>query len=301
MVILGWGAGAAVAGAHAHHRHVRHTRCYTRRHHRRHARRARCARHKSRSRKTKGQAAHGHGVAPSSSGAPNQSNNWSGYNQGLLEQGGILFHSISAQWTVPTATQHTKGEAEYSSDWIGIGGGCIDSSCAFSDPTLIQTGTEQDIDSNGSASYSAWWELVPGPSLTITNVSVHAGDRISASLAETLPDSDVWTIAISDLSDGQSYSITLPYTSTHATAEWIQETPLVLGGEVGFAAQPDLTSPAFDNAMVNGASANLKPSEGIALVDSNRKVIADPSAPDPYKDGFNDCAWSSLCPAPSTG
>ncbi|HEY3700869.1 MAG TPA: hypothetical protein VGL32_01300, partial [Acidimicrobiales bacterium] len=36
----------------------------------------------------------------------NQSNNWSGYNQGLLEQSGKMFHQISADWKVPTATAH---------------------------------------------------------------------------------------------------------------------------------------------------------------------------------------------------
>ena len=35
----------------------------------------------------------------------NQSNNWFGYNQGALEQGGKLFNSISGQWTVPTASR----------------------------------------------------------------------------------------------------------------------------------------------------------------------------------------------------
>jgi hypothetical protein len=231
----------------------------------------------------------------------NQSNNWSGYNQGTLEQGGgTLFHSISAHWTVPTATQHTRGQAEYSSDWIGIGGGCIDASCLFTDPTLIQTGTEQDVNSNGSAAYSAWWEVIPGPSLTITSMSIHAGDHMSASIAETIPDSELWKITISDLSDGQSYSITLPYTSTHATAEWIQETPLILGTGAGFAAEPNLTSPAFDLATVNGAAAKLKSSEEIQLVDSSGKAIGTPSSPDPDTDGFNVCAWAGTCSAPTS-
>ena len=53
------------------------------------------------------------------------SSNWFGYNQGALEQGGTLFNSISGDWTVPTVTQH--GQDENSSDWIGIGGGCVDS------------------------------------------------------------------------------------------------------------------------------------------------------------------------------
>src|ERR1700731_1357966 len=65
--------------------------------------------------------------------AANQSNNWSGYNQGTLEQGTKLFTSMSGDWTVPTATQHTKGEAEFSSTWIGIGGGCVDAGCTVTD------------------------------------------------------------------------------------------------------------------------------------------------------------------------
>src|SRR5437764_1123872 len=93
----------------------------------------------------------------------NKSNNWSGYNQGTVEQGSKLFNQISGDWNVPTATQHTAGQAEYSSSWIGIGGGCIDAGCTATDATLIQTGTEQDVAANGTASYSAWWELMPAP------------------------------------------------------------------------------------------------------------------------------------------
>jgi Peptidase A4 family len=74
----------------------------------------------------------------------NSSSNWFEYNQGTLEQGGKLFNSITGDWTVPTATQHTAGQAEDSSDWIGIGRGCIDAGYTATDSTLIQTGTEQD-------------------------------------------------------------------------------------------------------------------------------------------------------------
>lgn len=211
-----------------------------------------------------------------------------------------MFQSIGAQWTVPTATQHTSGQAESSSDWIGIGGGCIDSGCALTDPTLIQTGTEQDVSASGQASYSAWWEVIPGPSLTITSMTVHGGDRMSASLAQLVPDSDIWTITISDLTDGQSYSTTVPYPGTHTTAEWIQETPLVLGTGAGFAAQPNLTSPAFDHATVNGGPANLNPSEEMQLIDSSGTAIGTPSSPDPDADGFNVCTWAATCGAPTS-
>src|SRR5579884_3289052 len=160
---------------------------------------------------THGTTAHGQFIQPFAVHA-NQSNNWSGYDQGSLEQGGTppkLFTSIGGHWTVPTATQHTAGQAEYSSDWIGIGGGCVDSACTVTDSTLIQTGTEQDVASNGTASYSAWWEIIPGPSLTITNMTVHPGDSMSASIDQVVP--GVWTISISDATDGQSYSTTVPY------------------------------------------------------------------------------------------
>src|SRR5205085_4447141 len=99
--------------------------------------------------------------------APNESLNWFGYNQGTIEQSGKLFNSITGNWKVPTVTQHVKGEDEFSSDWIGIGGGCVDASCDVGDSTLIQTGTEQDVAADGTSSYSAWWEIIPGPSLTI--------------------------------------------------------------------------------------------------------------------------------------
>lgn len=248
-------------------------------------------------RKTVGPTAHGQLVHPFALNA-SQSNNWSGYNQGTLEQGSKLFTSIGGDWTVPTASQHTSGQAEYSSDWIGIGGGCVDAGCTITDSTLIQTGTEQDVDASGAASYSAWWEIIPGPSLTITSMTIHPGDKMSAAIKQVVP--GVWTISISDTTDGQSYTTTVPYTSTEDTAEWIQETPLILGTSAGFAALPNLTSPVFDLASTNGAPANLKSSEEMDLVDSNGNVIGAPSAPDPDADGFNVCTWAGTCTAPSS-
>src|SRR5690348_15039806 len=61
--------------------------------------------------------------------AANESTNWSGYNQGSQALGGKMFHEIAGNWTVPTPSQHKAGEAEYSSDWVGIGGGCVDAGC----------------------------------------------------------------------------------------------------------------------------------------------------------------------------
>jgi hypothetical protein len=225
----------------------------------------------------------------------NTSSNWFGYNQGTLEQGSKLFNSITGDWTVPTATQHTAGQAESSSDWIGIGGGCIDAGCTATDSTLIQTGTEQDVDATGAASYSAWWELVPAPSLTISNMKVAPGDHMHASLAETVPDSDVWTITLQDVTRNESFTQTVPYPSTHATAEWIEETPLEIGTDAGFASLPNLSNPGWTSATVNGAPAGLKASEEMDLIDSNGNVIGAPSAPNSSANGFDECTWATTC------
>jgi hypothetical protein len=224
----------------------------------------------------------------------NSSTNWFGYNQGTLEQGSKLFNSITGDWTVPTATQHTAGQAESSSDWIGIGGGCVDSGCTATDSTLIQTGTEQDVSSSGAASYSAWYELVPAPSLTI-NMMVAPGDHMHASVAEVVPNSNTWTITLQDVTRGEKFTTTVPYSSSHATAEWIEETPLIIGTNAGFAALPNLSNPAWTSATVNGASPGLKTSEEMDLVDSNNKVIGAPSAPNSTANGFNECTWASTC------
>jgi hypothetical protein len=239
-------------------------------------------------------------LAPHLTANANQSSNWFGYNQGTLEQGGKLFNSISGDWTIPSASQHTAGQAEASSDWIGIGGGCVDAGCTATDNTLIQTGTEQDVDSTGAPSYSAWYELVPAPSLTISNMTVAPGDHMHASISEAVPNSNVWSITIRDVTRGESFSTTVPYTSTHGTAEWIEETPLEIGTNAGFAALPNLTNPGFDLGATNGTPVKLSSSEQMDLIDSSGHVIGTPSAPDSDLDGFGACTWSTTCSAPGS-
>jgi hypothetical protein len=226
----------------------------------------------------------------------NKSNNWSGYNQGTLEQGSKLFSQISGDWNVPTATQHKAGEAENSSSWIGIGGGCVDTGCTVPDPTLIQTGTEQDVAANGTPSYSAWWEIIPAPSLTISTMSVHPGDHMHANIAELVPLTELWTITIQDVTTGQSFSQTVPYPSTHLTAEWITETPTLIGTSgTSLAAMPNLSGATFSSAKTNSAAAGLKASEEIQLVNTSGQVLATPSAPNSTADGFSVCTYATSC------
>ena len=234
-------------------------------------------------------------LAPGAKFHANQSSNWFGYGQGTLEQGSKLFDSITGDWTVPAATQHTSGQAEASSDWIGIGGGCVDAGCTVTDSTLIQTGTEQDVDATGAPTYSAWWELVPAPSISISNMTVSPGDHMHASLSEVVNDANVWNITISDVTKNETFTTTVPYPSTHATAEWIEETPLEIGTNAGFAALPNLTNPVFSSGTTNGSAVKLTSSEEMQLIDSGGNVIGTPSAPNAAGSGFDACTWATSC------
>ena len=230
----------------------------------------------------------------------NQSGNWFGYNQGTLEHGGTLFHSVTADWTVPKASAHVQHQAESSATWIGIGGGCLDAGCALSDVSLIQTGTEQDVDSTSHASYSAWWELVAAPAITISGMRISAGDRMHAAVAEPVPLSELWTITLQDFTKHETFTTTVPYASTHSTAEWIEETPLAIGlGGTGETSLPNLSKTPFDHATVNGQAAHLTAAEGVQLVNSAGTVIGTPSAPDAEADGFGACAWARSCTVPA--
>jgi len=219
-----------------------------------------------------------------------QSSNWGGYNQGILEPGKTSgFTQVSASWVVPAATQHTRGEAEYSSTWVGIGGGCIDTSCTATDSTLIQAGSESDVDAKGNPSYSVWWEIIPAPGITI-DTPVHAGDTVAVDIRQVVP--AVWTITVKV--NGTTFTQTIPYPSTLSTVEWIEETPVVIGTDgTGVAAMPDLTKTTFANAKVNNANANLIPAEEIDLV-AGGKTLVKPSAPS-GGNSFSVCTHTTSC------
>jgi hypothetical protein len=225
-----------------------------------------------------------------------QSNNWSGYNQGLLEKG-KSFSSISGTWTVPTASPHKAKEAEYSSTWVGIGGGCLNTACSVTDNTLIQAGTEQDVAANGKASYYAWYELIPAPSTQVT-LKVAPGNKITVTIKQSAP--GLWSIVMRNVSTGKSWSTSTPYPSSMATAEWIEETPLLISGtSTGISALPRLSAVHFTGATVNGAPAGLAAAERMQLVDSSNHVLATPSNPNHAKMAFNDCTYSTTCAVPA--
>jgi hypothetical protein len=134
--------------------------------------------------------------------------------------------------------------------------------------------------------------VIPGPSVTIGKLKVRPGDHMHANIAEVRP--NVWRITLRNVTRDQTFRTTVPYTSTHATAEWIEETPVVVGTNAGIADLPNLSRTIFNGGRTNGAPAGLRSSERILLT-SNNKVVGTPSAPDRQHDGFALCAWSNRC------
>src|SRR5215472_4454067 len=90
------------------------------------------------------------------------STNWSGYVVGNY-QTGVKYTSASMSWVVPAVSYgqstDTTSSTQYSANWVGIGGFCANLLCTRGDHTLIQLGTEQDVDApppSGTAHYYAW-------------------------------------------------------------------------------------------------------------------------------------------------
>jgi len=227
-------------------------------------------------------------------GATRESSNWAGYNLGFIPDGRKLYNQVSGTWTVPTPSLHAA-ENEYSVNWVGIGGGCIDKNCLTVDPTLIQAGSGQYIDSSGHRSYFAWWEIIPGPILEVANFAVRAGDRMFADIRLAVVDSDIWKIKIVNFTTGQTYQTTVPYASGHLTAEWIEERPSIGGIP---APLPSLTNPRFNDAMVNRVPVHLLSRQAMVMSDGTTR-LATPSNPDPDANGFNVCTYSTGCAAPT--
>jgi len=235
--------------------------------------------------------------APASRVAQATTQNWGGYNQGKTEKG-TLFRSVSATWTVPTATPHQRGRLEASSAWVGIGGGCYDVACNTGDGnTLIQTGTAQEVTTSGKSVYYSWYELIPAFETKI-GLAVAPGQRVSGSVQELTTPSPVtgkstWRITLRNLSTGKTFTTTKTYRSTHDMAEWIEETPTINGN---FAPMPNLTRLVFTNVMANGKSAGLAAKEAITL--ARGVTLAKPSAPSAGGGSFAACTYTKSCARP---
>jgi hypothetical protein len=141
---------------------------------------------------------------------------WAGYiiSQSFNAQQKV--NGIEGSWVVPQV--NASGGDGYSSAWIGVGGQL--------DKTLIQVGTEQDI-LGIQENYYAWYEMLPNFAVRINGLTISPGDTIAASLTLIDSNANVWSIQLSDNTNGQTFSLDVIYNSTLSSGEWIVERPSI--------------------------------------------------------------------------
>ena len=139
----------------------------------------------------------------------NSALNWAGY---VSDTG--TYTAVSGAWTVPTVTSIGNNGAD--ATWVGIGGVLTHD--------LIQAGTEAVSNSQGGATYQAWYELLPAGS-TIVPLKISAGDSVSVSITQQSSTADTWLITFTDGMTGRSYSTSVRYASSLSSADWIEEMP----------------------------------------------------------------------------
>jgi hypothetical protein len=192
------------------------------------------------------------------------SSNWSGY----AETGSGLT-SAAATWTVPSVS--ATSSSTYSSAWVGVDGD--------GNSDLIQTGTESDY-VNGHAEYSAWWEILPSYSTTISGLTISPGDSVTASVAKSSGSS--WKISLKDNTTGKTFSTTKTYHGPGESAEYVQEAPTVNGSQASVA---HFSTFGFSNLTANGGNPGLVSSEKIILR-QNGVNYSTPSNPNSGGNGF---------------
>lgn len=211
------------------------------------------------------------------------STNWSGY--------GIAgaFTAVTGSWVVPAAAASTG--PTYSSSWIGVDG--------LANRNLIQAGTESDF-VNGHAQYDAWWEVLPGAERVIATLPVAPGDHLSASISQTVTKkvtAKKWTIVLVDTTSGRSFTYTRGYRGPGASAEWIEERPMVAHSLSALAAYGSTT---FSSLTANGVNPHLISAEAIAMVASvGNRLISVPSVPSVLGDAFSVAYGATTPPAPA--
>lgn len=210
----------------------------------------------------------------------NQSVNWSGY----AEPG--AFTSVGGSWTVPAVTA-APGVTTYASTWIGVDG--------FANRDLIQTGTESDV-LGGVVHYDAWWEILPAAERVIKKMTVQPGDHMTASIVRGT--AGRWTVVLTDATTGATFRVTRHYTGPGASAEWIQERPLV--GKV-LATLSAYGTTVFSDLSADGTAPALVPADALSMVTSvGGPVISTPSPPSRSRTSFA-VAYGAAVPATPAG
>jgi hypothetical protein len=241
------------------------------------------------------------GIDRRNTGVGSSSFNWSGYVQSALRN---TFTGVTAYFVVTTVNTSVSG-AQYSSDWVGIGG--------FNDARLIQAGIEED-NLGGRAFYQAWTETLPRSEDPLSLV-ISPGDKIAVTVKETANKHGTnkrWSMTVVDVTKGTSAGRTVRYKATGASVEAIHERPCI-GSPCSshLATLTTTTNESFDPAYFSTSAPSLPATyrpllttaSGATLFDlvmvagNGSTVLATPSNADRLNDGFT-VADGSAIPAP---
>jgi hypothetical protein len=184
------------------------------------------------------------GLAAASAALANttRSTNWAGY---AVHRAGVSFSHVSGTWIQPNAVC-TPGRSSYSAVWLGLGGYNPMSGA------LEQIGTEIDCTRTGRVRSSAWYELVPSPSRTLT-FAVAPGDVMRANVSVS---GHRVTVELDNLTQHRHFRRTLTARMLDlSSAEWIVEAPSECFNQFDCQALPlaNFGAVTFENATVTTA------------------------------------------------
>jgi hypothetical protein len=155
--------------------------------------------------------------------------NWSGY-----ALAGSNFTGVTGTFNVP-APPKSASCLQQTAVWVGVDGlgdhdliqaGVLESGFVVSATQSSVPWAGDGVVCTGHAVVYAWWEDLPSRPVRV-GLPVKAGDKVSVSIFEMSP--GWWALVVHDLTTGQSYFRTQPYSGPQASVEWVVEAPQVMG------------------------------------------------------------------------
>jgi hypothetical protein len=218
--------------------------------------------------------------------------NWAGYAV-TPASGGIT--AVKSTFTVPSAAALVP--PGFAATWTGIGG--------YNTSDLIQAGvSENSLPDNPlvGPQYAAWYEILPASETPIDGCvgdaacTVRPGDKMTVAISESSPGQ--WAISMKNSTRGWTWAKTIPYASTHSSAEWIHEAPTLIAqtllantGTTRFGPTSTYTDGTGTHTIAEGDPTLINLSPGLINEATTSPLAADGQS-------FNVCAYQQTCPAP---
>jgi hypothetical protein len=184
------------------------------------------------------------------------STSWAGY---YLAGANGAFSSVSAAWTVPTAT--CVAGAQYAAFWVGLDGVSSDS--------VEQVGMDADC-ASGNPDYDGWYDMYPADPVYFSN-TVSPGDAMSASV--TFSGADTYTLVLADATAGWTHTVTKNESGlARSSAEVVTQGPGTSGKVTDFG------KITYTACQVNGTSMGTQDPTGVTMVNGSGKTLVSTSA-----------------------